>query len=168
MRGPLHNFVGSAILMGSMVMMRLACCVTAPEKSTSAAVPAMDWSTDKVIDGGVALGMDPDHETGWTADGNGHGTTYSVIVVASDPHTSNLCRDMRRVRAYNQGVVSVQFVSPHPSAGLDTRRGESPFYARHPQGVDERVRIVHVTDLVEAGGILDTAQVGDHICTIQQ
>lgn len=89
---------------------------------------------------------------GWAEEeGILNGTTYSVVVVAGNPKSSNLFRDQQRVRAFYRtsdggGVASVQFASPRPQqpflAGV-----EPPFGVGHPDGVDKRVRIIYVSDL---------------------
>lgn len=100
----------------------------------------------------------------WSVEDKADETTYSVIVVEWRHHPSNLFRDQQRVRAYSgtnnsrSVITSVQFASPLPRALYDDE-SRAPFFARHPEGVDKRVRIVHATDLVEAGGVLDEQQV---------
>lgn len=76
------------------------------------------------------------------------GLTYSVIVVRANYHNANLFADEARLRAYSNGVVSVQFVRPRSLRLLENTRGHLPFGAGHPAGVDRRIRIIHTWDLL--------------------
>lgn len=82
--------------------------------------------------------------------GSINGTTYSVIVVEWKHHPSNLFRDQDRVRAYGntaeRGVASAQFASPFPQSNWNT--SIPPFHIGHPEGVDKKIRVVHLTDFV--------------------
>jgi len=87
---------------------------------------------------------------GWTDESVVEGTTYSVIVVDTNPRPSNQFRDQQRVRAYNRqsggGIVSVQFVNPAPPL-KQWVEDEPPFFVGHPEGVDKQVRLVFIVDL---------------------
>lgn len=76
------------------------------------------------------------------------GLTYSVIVVRSNVHNANLFAEQARVRAYSEGVVSVQFAHPRPTTLLDETPGRVPFGVAHTEGVDRRVRIIHTWDVL--------------------
>lgn len=94
----------------------------------------------------------------WSVEDHANGTTVSVIVVESNHHQSNLFRDQARVQAYMSSsaagnvVTSVQFASPLPPTPLEDE-SEAPFFLKHPEGVDKRVRIVYAADLGNKKGI---------------
>lgn len=98
---------------------------------------------------GIAVEANKDR-TGWTESArDSTSTTYSVIVVANNPHPSNQFRDKRRVQAYAPGghnVVSVQYTSPSAARAFD-RRSPGAFFVRHPEGVDKCVRLVFIADI---------------------
>lgn len=83
-------------------------------------------------------------------------STYSIIVVALNPHPSNLFRDKDRVRAYSRGVISAKFANPRPGSELEadeTGAGQGDaFYVGHDKRADRRVRVIHAADLIEKDG----------------
>lgn len=98
---------------------------------------------------------------GWTDPEVVEGTTFSVIVIEFNDHQSNLFRRANRVKTFSPSgsyVVSVQFGCPFPYATWN-ETFEGPFNVRHPEGVDRRIRIVHVSDMVEGDGVLNEHQV---------
>lgn len=84
----------------------------------------------------------------WTDGGAVSGTTYSVIVEATNPRPSSQFGDKQRVQLYTSGlfgggrVVSVQYV-PH----LPDEADRSLTVRGHPGGVDKRVRMVFLSDM---------------------
>lgn len=79
------------------------------------------------------------------AGGDRSNASYSVLVLSPSVKPSSQFRDKERVRFFSafpegSGVVSMQFVD------LPRRwprgNGDSPIHAKHPDGVDKRVRVV--------------------------
>lgn len=100
------------------------------------------------------LYLDTDGTEAGTRTGDGedgfNGTTYSVIVVASNPRPSSHFRDEQRVRYFNRlsgerDVVSVKFGTPTPQTMPSV--DNPPFGLRHPNGVNKRVRLIFWPDL---------------------
>ena len=68
----------------------------------------------------------------------------SVIVVTDNLHPSGSFLDRARVEAYGgSGVAAVQFTKLADVAAHV--QGRPPFNIGHPEGVDERVRVIHKT-----------------------
>lgn len=155
----------AAVVLGLLLGFELNTC-SIDHLSTEESHNVVKLTEQRYLHGNVDFGAGPEMGS-WVEEAQKPTTTYSVIVVASDQHVSNLFRDKDRVNAFSQGVVSVQFVSPHPRA-VKTEYDGAPFSARHAEGVDVRVTIVHATDLVEAKGYIDDKQVirrrHYHIC----
>lgn len=84
----------------------------------------------------------------WTEEGIVSGTTYSVIVEATNPRPSSQFGEKQRVQFFTHrlfgggGVVSVQY-TPHLPAEVHG----SLLVRRHPDGVDKRVRLVFLSDM---------------------
>lgn len=146
----------AAVVLGLLLGLELSMCSN-DHLSTEERHNVVKLTDQRYLHGKVDFGAGPEMGS-WVEKMQTPTTMYSVIVVASDQHASNLFRDKDRVNAYSQGVVSVQFVSPHPRA-VKTEYDGAPCSARHAEGVDVRVTIVHATDLVEAKGVIDDKQV---------
>jgi len=70
--------------------------------------------------------------------------TISVIVVTDNIHPSGSFLDRARVEAYGGSeVAGVQYTELTIVA--DHVQGRPPFDIGHPEGVDERVRVIHFT-----------------------
>ncbi|CAN0079149.1 unnamed protein product [Scytosiphon promiscuus] len=99
---------------------------------------------------------------------DGTTTAFSVVVVESKHHTSNLFRDEQRVRALAKKVggvgedyvvASVQFTTPRPRTSWTPEGSDPPFYAAHPDGVHRKVMVVHILDFASEGHALHHQQV---------
>lgn len=71
--------------------------------------------------------------------------TFSVIVIADTKHSAALFLDRARIEAYaGSRVTAVQFGYLNQADKVASVPGTEPFGVGHPDGVDERIRIVHV------------------------
>ena len=89
--------------------------------------------------------------------------TYSVIVVADSNHASSLFFDRPRVKAYGgSGVTAIQYTEIAGVEDIPFVLGRDPFDEGHPMGVDERIRIVQVSNRIKKRGqpALNSNQVG--------
>ena len=88
---------------------------------------------------------------------------YSVIVVADSNHASSLFFDRARVKTYGgSGVAAVQYTEIAGVEDIPFVPGRDPFDEGHPMGVDERIRIVQVSNRITKRGqpALNSNQVG--------
>lgn len=122
-----------------------ACILVGLKQGRSGTHPHPEFDVDK-----WSWRVDADEDYGRIVQ---EGLAYSVVVVASNPHPSNLFRDRRRVEAHSRGVVSVKFAWPNPSGepepGAEGHLGAA-FFAAHDQRADMHVRIIHIADLPTA------------------
>lgn len=103
-------------------------------KNPAVAIDGGSWRVD------WKDGEQPDQE--WS--------TYSVIVVASNPHPSNLFRDRPRVEGHTRGVISVQFADSKPTGPFNASAVgplSNSFFVSHDERADRRVPIIHAMDL---------------------
>lgn len=89
----------------------------------------------------------------WTDEApDNNSTTYSVIVLATNPHPSNQFRDKKRVKAYTpagSAVISVQYARPAVTSVLGDESHEEPFFVSYARGADKRVRIFFMPGQVD-------------------
>lgn len=143
---PLHRYQLECPFTGSVrtVFMQLTRC---------ALVFSFMWALATSTEPSLSLDRNNTHQLGsWPYQNATIGTTYSVIVVRQNARPSSQLQDQTRFRFFSRtlegiGRVWVQFAKPGRTRW---RSGEAPFRVVHRDGVDKRVRIVFVDDVLDA------------------